>query len=184
MQCVDVTERLLAGEAGAGDQHELEQHVVSCGRCRSVAGGLRRLDITLKSVLLVTPPMDLQRQLADLVMTQTAAPAESSWWMRFSAWLNGAWMPQRLALQGVSAVLVAVTGWQLFGALTSVRPVLGDASYALQLVIASPASTYLSGVQVDLQSLGLWSVVGLVGWALTDDNILSGRLAALRTRLP
>jgi hypothetical protein len=81
-------------------------------------------------------------------------------------------------------VVVAITGWQLFGALSNVQPVFGDAGYAMQLVIASPASSYLSGVHMDLQSLGVWSIVGLVGWAVSDDNILSGRLAALRQRLP
>ncbi|GAC1316566.1 MAG: hypothetical protein NVSMB2_09560 [Chloroflexota bacterium] len=184
MQCVDAAERLLASEPGASDQGEFEQHVVSCTACTSVARGLQRLDLIVRSVLVVPPPLDLQRELAQLMLAEAAAPVGGVWWERLAAWLNAAWMPQRVALQGVAVLLVAITGWQVFGALSSVQPVFGDASYAMQLVIASPASTYLSGVHLDVQSLGVWSVVGLIGWALSDDTILSGRLAALRKRLP
>ena len=184
MQCVDVTERLLAGEPNAPDQREVAQHVVTCAGCTSIARGLRRLDTVVRAVVVVAPPMDLQRELARLVLAETAAPVSASWWERFSAWLRSAWAPQRVALQGALVLVVALTGWQVFGALSSVQPVVGDAGYALQLVVASPASTYLSGVHLDGQSLGVWSIVGLIGWALSDDNILSGRLAALRKRLP
>lgn len=184
MQCLDVTERLLASEPDAADLGELEQHVVSCRACTSVARGLQRLDVVVRSVVVVTPPLDLQRGLSRLVLAEAAAPLNGSWWERLGAWLNGAWMPPRVALQGVSVLLVTMAGWQIFGALSSVQPILGDASYAMQLVIASPATTYLSGVHLDVQSLGVWSIVGLIGWAFSDDTIFSGRLAALRKRLP
>ena len=36
----------------------------------------------------------------------------------------------------------------------------------------------------DLQSLGLWSLVGIVGWLVAEDSPIGRRLASTRLRLP
>jgi hypothetical protein len=80
-------------------------------------------------------------------------------------------------------MLVALVGWQVFGWFNAVRPVIGDVGYAMQLVAASPASIYMGGVQVDLQSLGMWSLVGAFGWLVSDAGPV-GRWLARRIHLP
>jgi hypothetical protein len=91
--------------------------------------------------------------------------------------------PHVIAAQGLAAMMLALAGWQVFGFLSTVRPVVGDVGYAMQLVAASPAVVYLGGLPVDLQSLGLWSVVGIGGWLVSENGILGRRLSALASRL-
>jgi hypothetical protein len=88
-----------------------------------------------------------------------------------------------VAAQGLAAVLLALASWQIFGWVTTFQPVVGDVAYALELVIASPAAVYMGGLQIDLQSLGLWSVVGIVGWLISEDGLI-GRRFSNRPRLP
>jgi hypothetical protein len=184
MQCVDVTERLLGDELETDP--ELEQHVAGCARCSHAARGLARLDGILRSTLVVTPPLDLQRQLLQLA-NEASRPQPLPWWRRLDqidllGWL--AQRPQMVATQGLATILLAVTTWQVFGWLSAYRPVVGDVGYAMQLLAASPAAAYLGGLQIDFQSLGVWSVVGIAAWLIAEDGPIGRRLASMRLRLP
>ena len=187
MQCVDVTERLLVDELGSDP--ELDRHVAECARCGHMVRGLDRLDILLTSSVVVTPPLELQRQLAQLAL-EYARP-QTPWWTRATDALGQlnladvlARRPQMVAAQGLAAIMLALASWQVFGWMTAFQPVVGDAAYAMQLVAASPASVYLSGLPFDLQSMSLWSAVGIVGWLISENGWLGRRLSATRLRLP
>jgi hypothetical protein len=189
VQCPDVTERLLADERGRDP--DLDRHVAGCVRCAHVARQLDRLDGVLGTTLIVAPPPELQRQLAQLVL-EAARPAPSvPWWARVSTaigqWNPAEWLaqrPQMVAVQGLAAVMLALSTWQIFGWLTAFRPVVGDVAYAIELVAASPAAVYLGGLQIDLQSLGLWSLVGLAGWLISEDGLIGRQLSSRRLPLP
>jgi hypothetical protein len=183
MQCDDVTEQLLAA-----DQHdpEVDRHVASCALCAHVARGLKRLDAVLSASLVVQPPVELQRQLAELAVA-AARPQPLPWWRRaLQGELSFDWLvlrPNVVAAQGLAAVMLALASWQIFGWLNLFRPVIGDVGYAMELVAASPASAYLGGVQIDLQSLALWSLVGIGGWLVSENGAIGSRLSSLTTRL-
>ena len=188
MQCVDVTERLLVDKLGSDP--ELDRHVAECTRCGHMVRGLDRLDAVLTSTVVVMPPLELQYQLAQLAL-EYARPANASWWTRASAVLRQVnladWLaqrPQMVAAQGLAAIMLALASWQIFGWMTAFQPVVGDAAYAMQLVAASPASVYLGGLPFDLQSMGIWSAVGIVGWLISENGWLGRRLSATRLRLP
>jgi hypothetical protein len=186
VQCVDAAERLLVDDLATDP--ELDQHVAECARCAHVARGVNRLDGVLTAALVVTPPPDLQRQLAQLAL-DAARPQTDSWWNRL---LNG-WMslgqllqvprPQTVVLQGLASVMLALASWQIFGWLTTFQPVVGDIGYAMELVVASPAVIYLGGLQIDLQTLALWSLVGIGGWLISENGLIGRRLSN-RLRLP
>jgi anti-sigma factor RsiW len=186
VQCADVTERLLVDERGSDP--DLDRHVAECVRCAHVAQRLDRLDGVLGATLVVAPPGDLQRQLAQLVLEATRPrPASQPWWARVSQWNPADWLaqrPQMVAVQGLAAVLLALSSWQIFGWLSAFRPVVGDVAYAMELVAASPAAVYLGGLQIDLQSLGLWSLVGIAGWLVSEDGLIGRQLTSRRLRLP
>lgn len=172
MQCVEVTERLLSAEID-GDPR-VEQHLSTCQACARVMAGLDRLEDVLQNTLLVSPPFVLQQQLTQLAI-DAARPQLAPWWQRLGEFdLSRIWAqrPQVLAGQGLAAIMLSIIGWQVFGLLSTVQPVLGDVGYAMQLVAASPATVSLSGIQIDLQSLGLWSLVGLGGWLVADDSLI------------
>jgi len=187
VQCADVTERLLVDERGSDP--DLDRHVADCVRCAHVASRLDRLDGVLGATLVVAPPVELQRQLAQLVLAATR-PKQTFWARASSAvsqfnpaeWL--ALRPQMVAVQGLAAIMLALASWQVFGWLSAFRPVVGDVAYAMALVAGSPAAVYLSGLQVDLQSLGLWSLVGIVGWLISEDGLIGRQLSSRRLRLP
>jgi hypothetical protein len=189
VQCADVTERLLVDERGSDP--DLERHVAECARCAHVALRLDRLDGVLGATLVVAPPLELQQQLTRLVLetTRPAPSSSSTWWERASSalgqWNPAGWLarPQVVAVQGLAAVMLALASWQIFGWLTAFRPVVGDVAYAMELVAASPAAAYLGGLQIDLQSLGLWSLVGIVGWLISEDGLIVRQLSR-RLRLP
>ena len=110
MRCADVTERLLVDERGSDP--ELDRHVAECVRCAHVAQRLARLDGVLGATLVIAPPLELQRQLAQLVL-QAARPAPAEpWWARVSTAVGqfnpAAWLaqrPQMVAVQGLAAVM-------------------------------------------------------------------------------
>jgi len=186
VRCADVTERLLVDERGSDP--DLDRHVAECVRCAHVAQRLDRLDGVLGASLLVAPPFELQRQLAQLVLEATRP--KPTWWARASAalgqWNPADWLarPQMVAVQGLAAIMLALASWQVFGWLTAFRPVVGDVGYAMELVAGSPAAVYLSGVQIDFQSLGLWSLVGIAGWLISEDGLIGRQLSSRRPRLP
>ena len=78
--------------------------------------------------------------------------------------------------------MLALASWQVFGWLNLFRPVIGDVGYAMQLVAASPAAGYLGGLQIDLQSLTVWSLVGIVGWLVSENGLLGRQVASLTAR--
>ena len=78
----------------------------------------------------------------------------------------------------LATILLALTTWQVFGWLSAFRPVVGDVGYAMELLAASPAAPYLGGLQIDLQSLALWSVIGLGGWVVSENGVLGRRVAS------
>ena len=183
MQCDDVAELLLAPEADP----ELDRHVQACARCAHLARGLGRLNAVLQSTLVCEPPPDLQRQLADLALGAAARPRRASWWSRLfgidlGSFKPGEWAlrPNVVAAQGLAAVMLALAGWQVFAWLNTFQPVVGDVGYAVELVATSPAAAYVGGMQLDLQSLSLWSLVGLLGWLVSDNTPIGRRLATLR----
>jgi hypothetical protein len=118
-------------------------------------------------------------------------PATVPWWERVSSavsqWNPADWLaqrPQTVAVQGLAALMLALASWQVFGWMSAFRPVVGDVAYAMELVAASPAAVYLSGLQIDLQSLGLWSLVGIGGWLVSEDGLIGRQLTKRRLRLP
>jgi anti-sigma factor RsiW len=184
VQCVEITERLLEIEPG-GDA-EVDRHVAECARCAHVAHGLRRLDGVFRATFVVAPPLDLQRQLAQLAL-DSARPQALPWWRRLGELKVSGWLaqqPQMVAAQGLAAVMLALASWQIFGLVSTFQPVVGDVGYAMELVAGSPAAAYLSGLQIDVQSLGVWSVVGIVGWLVSEDGLIGRRLSSTRLRLP
>ena len=184
MQCVDITERLLVDELGTDP--ELDRHVADCASCAHVARGLAHLDSVLTSALVVAPPLDLQRQLAQLAL-DAARPQQAPWWRRFGELNLSEWLaqrPQMVAAQGLAAIMLALASWQVFGWLTAFQPVVGDVGYAMELVVGSPAAVYLGGLQFDLQSMVLWSLVGVGGWLVSEDGLIGRRLSSFRQRQP
>jgi hypothetical protein len=144
----------------------------------------------LTSALVVVPPLDLQRRLAQLAL-DAARPQSVPWWRRLgqpssnldlAGWFTQ--RPQMVAAQGLASVMLALASWQVFGWLTAFHPVVGDVGYAMELVASSPASVYLGGMHIDVQSLGVWSIVGIVGWLVSEEGLIGRRLSALRPRLP
>ncbi len=188
MQCVDVTEKLLADEPV--HDPELDLHVAGCVRCSHVAQGLGRVDEVLQVSLIVAPPLELQRQLAQLAF-EYARPQAKPWWARvpeslgllnLTEWLTQ--RPQMVAAQGLAAVMLALASWQVFGWLSAFQPIVGDVAYAMELVVGSPAAVYVGGLQIDFQSLGLWSLVGVAGWLISEDGLIGRRIASSGLRLP
>jgi hypothetical protein len=189
VHCADVTERLLVDERGSDP--ELDRHVAECVRCAHVAQRLERLDGVLGATLVVAPPLELQRQLAQLVLDAARPTPALTWRARASSalgqWNPADWFaqrPQMVAVQGLAAIMLALASWQVFGWLTAFRPVVGDVAYAMELVFASPASVYLGGMQIDLQSLALWSLVGIAGWLISEDGLIGRQLSGSSRRLP
>src|SRR5215469_1218234 len=184
MRCDDVAELLLASD----QQHdpELDRHVAECAKCGHIARGLVRLDAVLSASLVIQPPLELQQRLAQLAVA-AARPQALPWWRRaLQGELNLDWLvlrPNAVAAQGLAAVMLALASWQIFGWLNLFRPVIGDVGYAMELVAASPAVGYLGGVQIDVQSLALWSLIGIGGWLVSENGVIGQRLSSLTTRL-
>ncbi len=184
MDCVDVTERLLAEEVA--NDPEVDRHVADCASCAHVANGLARLDAVLGTTLVVSPPLELEMRLAEIAMS-AAQPAPVPWWRQLTSFNFTnllAQRPQMVAAQGLAAVMLALASWQVFGWISTFQPVVGDVAYAMELVAASPAAVYLGGMQIDFQNLGLWSIVGIVGWLVSENGVIGRRLASSGLRLP
>ena len=184
MDCVEVTELLLAEDVS--HDPDVERHVVSCNACARIARGLSRLDAVLSTTLVISPPLELQARLTELALS-AAQPARVPWWQSllsfdFTHWL--AQRPQMIAVQGLAAVMLALASWQIFGWLSAVQPVVGDVAYAVELVAASPAVAYLGSMQIDFQSLGIWSVVGIAGWLVSENGVIGRRIASSGLQLP
>jgi hypothetical protein len=184
VDCVDVTELLLA-ENYVHDA-EVDRHVSCCPACAHVARGLVRLNTILSTTLVVVPPVDLQQRLQQLAL-EAARPVRVPWWQSlpsfdFTGLLTQ--RPQMIAAQGLAAVMLALASWQIFGWLSAVQPVVGDVAYAVELVAASPAVAYLGSMQIDFQSLGIWSVVGIAGWLVSENGVIGRRLASSGLQLP
>jgi hypothetical protein len=181
VHCADVTERLLVDERGSDP--DLDRHVAECVRCAHVASRVDRLDGVLVATLVVAPPVELQLQLAQLVLANSRP--NQTWLARatmaIAQWNPADWLaqrPQMVAVQGLAAIMLALASWQVFGWMTTFRPVVGDVAFAMELVAGSPAAVYLNGLQLDLQSLGLWSLVGIAGWLISEDGWIGRRLAS------
>jgi hypothetical protein len=187
VDCVDLTDELLEREI----DHDpaLRAHVGACARCARIATGLARLDVIVSSTLVIPPPADLQLQLQQLVLAAT--PPARPWWLRLTDTMRQrnltVWLAQRphtIAAQGLAAVLLALASWQVFGWLSAFQPVIGDVGYAIELVASSPAVAYVGAVQIDIQSLSLWSLVALGGWLISDNGLIGRRFAASGLELP
>jgi hypothetical protein len=178
MQCVDATDRLLGADHDGVADVELDEHVAGCLACAQVAGGLRRLDSVLAANLTVAPPLDLQRVLAQIALDAARSPA-IPWWNRILLFDRNAWLahPQAVAMQGLAALVLVLASWQVFNWLSAYQPVIGDVGYAMELVASSPATAFISNFPIDLQSLVLWSLVGLAGWLISDRGFLGRRVA-------
>ena len=187
MQCVEATERLLAQESG--EDPELQQHLASCARCSHAALGLDRVDDVLRTCLVVAPPLDLQRQL-QMIAFDAAHPPAKPWWARLPELVGSVsladWLaqrPQTVAAQGFAAVMVALASWTIFSWVSTFQLIVGDVGYAMELVAASPAAVYLSGIQFDFQSLGMWSLVGMFGWLISENGLIGRQIGSRRLQL-
>ena len=149
-----------------------------------MARGLVRVDQVLASALVVTPPLDLQRQLAQIAF-DAARPEGQPWWKRITEFNFADWYgrPQMVAAQGLAAVMLALASWQIFGVLSAFQPVVGDVGYAMALVAGSPAASFVGGLPFDLQSLAMWSLVGVGGWLISENGFIGRRLSS-RLKLP
>jgi hypothetical protein len=175
---------LLADEPG--HDPEVHEHILGCVSCTHIARGLARLDVVLRSTLVVVPPADLQVRLTRLAL-EAARPAPGPWWSRVRELDIGGWVtqrPQMIAAQGLAAVMLALASWQIFGWLSTFQPVLGDVTYAMALVAGSPAGAYVGNISIDFQSLGLWSVVAIAGWLISENGLIGRRIAASGLQLP
>jgi hypothetical protein len=188
VQCVEAAERLLAEEPG--NDSELELHVATCARCSHTAQGLERVDYVLRTSLIVTPPLELQRQLQRMAF-DAARPEAKPWSARVAELLGqvnlAEWLaqrPQTIAAQGLAAVMLALASWTVFGWVSAFQPMVGDVAYAMELVAASPAVVYVGGIQIDFQSLGLWSLVGAAGWLVSENGPIGRRIGSGRLHLP
>jgi hypothetical protein len=184
VDCVDVADRLLAAEPERDS--ELDEHVLGCSACTSVARGLARLDVILSSTVVIVPPAELQLRLAQIAL-EAARPAHLSLWQRARELDVGGWVtrrPQMIAAQGLAAIMLALATWQIFGWLSAFQPVVGDVAYAMELVAGSPAVAYVGNISIDFQSLGLWLLVGIGGWLISENGLIGRRLAASGLQLP
>jgi len=184
VNCVDVADLLLADEPG--HPPELDEHVRGCAACAHIAGGLARLEVVLASALRVEPPGELQARLAQIAL-EAARPLPRPWWRQLADLDGSFWLarqPQTIAVQGLAAVMLALASWQIFGWLSVFQPVVGDVAYAMELVAASPAVAYVGNISIDLQSLVIWSLVGIAGWLISENGLIGRRIAASGVRLP
>jgi hypothetical protein len=184
VDCVEVTELLLAEEVA--QDPEVDRHVAQCASCAQMARGVVRLNSVLSSTLLIAPPVELQQRLQQLA-AEAARPARVPWWQSLASFDFTGWLaqrPQMIAAQGLAAVMLALASWQIFGWLSAIQPVVGDVAYAVELVAASPAVAYLGSMQIDFQSLGIWSVVGIAGWLVSENGVIGRRIASSGLRLP
>lgn len=182
MDCVDIIHRLLVRDDG--HDPEVDAHVADCSRCTQLTRGLVRLDAVLMSTVVVEPPLELQRALAQLALT-AGTPQVVPWWRRLPEIARSLTeRPQLVAAQGLAAIMLALASWQIFGWMSTFQPVVGNVAYAFELVAASPAVAYIGNVQIDFQNLGLWSAVGIVGWLVSENGLIGRRLAASGLHLP
>ena len=156
-----------------------------CASCAQLSRGVVRLDAILASAFVIQPPLALQRTLAQLAL-DAAQPKPVPWWRRA---LRGeinfdglALRPNTIAAQGLAALMVALASWQIYGLLNTFRPVVGDVGYAMELVATSPAAVYLGGLNLDVQNLGLWSLVGVIAWLVSENSAIGKHVAALTDR--
>ena len=172
MQCAGVVDQLLAADADRDLRTEVERHLADCDPCATLARRLGRLEGVLQSTLVVEPPVELQRQLAELARA-AARPVEVPWWLRLRAWFDSLLLvrPNLAIAQSLAALMLVLAGWQVLGWLNTFTPMVGDVPYAVALVASSPAAAYLGGLQsLDVQSLLMWSGVGLVGWLFSESG--------------
>ena len=183
MDCLEIANKWLLGELR--EDLELMRHVAECAGCARMARGLARVDKVLAAAVVVSPPLDLQRRLAQLVVNSTM-PAPVPWWRQILQFdfTNLVARPQMVAVQGLAALMLALASWQIFGFMSAVQPVIGDVGYAMELVAASPAAVYLGSVQIDFQSLGIWSIVGIAGWLISENGVIGRRIASRGQRVP
>jgi hypothetical protein len=182
VDCVDISDRLLVPEDG--HDPEVDAHVAECSRCAQIVRGLTRLDAVLMSAVVVQPPLELQRVLAQMA-AEAARPQALPWWRRLPQVARSLTeRPQLVAAQGLAAIMLALASWQIFGWMSTFQPVVGNVTYALELVAASPAVAYVGNVSIDFQSLGVWSIVGILGWLVSENGLIGRGLAASGLRLP
>jgi anti-sigma factor RsiW len=172
VHCAGVVDQLLAADDDLDLATEVDRHLAGCDRCATLARRLGRLEGVLQSALVVQPPVELQMQLTQLAWA-AARPAPTSWWLRLRAWFDSLVLarPNLAIAQSLAALMLVLAGWQVLGWLNTFTPMVGDVPYAVELVASSPAAAYLSGIQsLDLQSLLVWSGVGLVGWLFSESG--------------
>jgi hypothetical protein len=174
-------------EVEPGSDPEIDRHLSECAQCAHVARTLNRLDSVLTSALVVAPPSDLQQQLARIALDAARPARPEPWWRALGSFSLPAWLaqqPQMVAAQGLAAIVLTLASWQIFGWVNALQPVVGDVGYAMELVVSSTAPVYLGGIEIDAQSLGVWSLVALAGWLLSENGLIGSRLRSSRLRLP
>jgi anti-sigma factor RsiW len=172
VQCAGVVDQLLAADDDLDLQTEVDRHLATCDRCATLARRLGRLEGVLQTALVVEPPRELQVYLAELARA-AARPEHVPWWLRLRAWFDSLVLarPNLAIAQSLAALMLVLAGWQVLGWLNTFTPMVGDVPYAVELVASSPAAAYLGGIQpLDVQSLLVWSGVGLVGWLFSESG--------------
>jgi anti-sigma factor RsiW len=173
VRCAGVVDQLLAADDDVELRAEVEQHLADCAGCATLARRLGRLDDVVRAAVVVEPPLELQHHLAELARAAAARPSQPAWWARLRAWFDGLVLarPNLAIAQGLAGLMLVLASWQVLGWLNTFTPMVGDVPYAVALVAGSPAAAYLGGLQsLDVQSLLMWSGVGLVGWLFSESG--------------
>ncbi len=170
MDCRDVRTLLLDGEQlrDAG----LDQHLRACAGCSGFRQRLDRLDVVLRSELVVEPPPALKLNLARLSGPQSKRTAASSLWHRLSGFGFG-WVPALVQFVVVAALVYS--GFQSLMWLSSTGLELGDVPYALSLLVSSPAAAYANELAQTGQQLLMGLLVGCAAWLVAREYALARR---------
>ncbi|MHB8619969.1 MAG: hypothetical protein ACYDAG_10420 [Chloroflexota bacterium] len=150
----------------------LATHLFGCAACRAFASSIGQVDVLVRQALVVEPPVELRSRLM-AVIQEVAVPAPV---VRPSALVvapgpareaRRSWSRPLLAAgMALMGTAVSIALWQLVGVLVSLRPVLGNVPYALDLVAASPAPQLLTDLLVNAGTVSLWVLAGLTCWLL------------------
>jgi len=126
---------------------ELERHLDGCDACAHIARGFMTRRCTA-STLVIAPPLDMQRQLAQLAFDARDPNRRrgGDGWPSWTSVVGSAAADGRG--QGLAAVMLALASWQIFGVLSAFKPVVGDVGYAME------AGGWLTGGELPERSAG------------------------------
>jgi hypothetical protein len=127
------------------------------------------LDSVLAPALVVEPPKELQFRLE--LMARTAAAELRTAAIAAPVVVRRAWR-STLAAAGIAGVASGLAIWQVAGWVDGAQKLLGDVPRAIEVLVNSPAMTYVSEPSADVQQLAFWAALGLGAWAVSDASPL------------